>query len=113
MAAIHGIEASIGGRQKLHKTPRGKAILKSVNVVLENGGDPDGPIKGLPLGPTLLVPMHYHQRVFGLLELHRAPGDETFQTDEQDGLVYVASQLAEWLSQHARRAAFEEYADKP
>ena len=111
-AAVNGVDSPIGGRQKLAKTPRGRAVLKHTNIVLASGSDVECPIRGLGSGPTLLVPVIFHQRVFGLVELHRAPGDETFQSDEQDGLVYVATQLAEWLSHHARRSAFEEYADK-
>ncbi len=111
VAATEGGPAA-GTRVKAKGGHRAVAVRKhaSVNVKVCEPSEAFAP--SFMGAPALFSASYHRERLFAMIVIQRMRGGPVFESDEEDGVNYVASQLAEALSTHSRRAAAAEYSDQ-
>jgi hypothetical protein len=104
VSASEGVSI-VGNRDKASRGSRTLAVRKRSAVNLKRGDTAEGLADFLAGGPSVFVPAFHRDRLFAMATLQRMPGAPAFETDEEDGASYVASQLGEALAGHSQRTA--------
>jgi hypothetical protein len=104
VSASEGVSI-VGNRDKASRGSRTLAVRKRNAVNLKRGDTAEGLADFLAGGPSVFVPAFHRDRLFAMATLQRMPGAPAFETDEEDGASYVASQLGEALASHSQRTA--------
>ncbi len=111
VAASEGVSI-VGDRDTAGRGSRTLAVRRRAAVNMKRGDAAEGLADFLAGGPSVFVPAFHRDRLFAMAVLQRMPGAPFFESDEEDGATYVASQLAEALAAHSKRAGAKQLDDE-
>ena len=111
VSAAEGVSVD-GRRDKAGQGSRALATRKRGAVNVKRTDTAEALEDFVAGGAAVFVPAYHRDRLFAIVVLQRTPGGPAFESDEEDGAVYVASQLAEALSAHSRRTGAKQLDDE-
>ena len=112
VTAAEGIEAN-GARHRAKGGHRGAAARKHAALNVKELDGVEAFEAHFVGAPALYAPSYHRDRLFAMVVVQRYKGGPAFETDEEDGVTYVAAQLGEALSTHSRRTAAADFAEVP